>query len=89
MYSNVVTAIDKILRSYYVSTGGGVQAESGKEGGDEPHAQVPASVKMSVSEARLRWLTELIFQIGHSMGILECQQRPPGLQMWWTNTLLV
>ena len=39
------------------------------------------SVKTSVSEARLRWLTELIFQIGHSMGILECQRRPPGLQM--------
>ena len=40
-----------------------------------------SSVKTSVSEARLRWLTELIFQIGHSMGILECQRRPPGLQM--------
>ena len=39
------------------------------------------SVKTSVSEARLRWLTELIFQIGHSVGILECQRRPPGLQM--------
>ena len=39
------------------------------------------SVKTSVSEAQLRWLTELIFQIGHSVGILECQRRPPGLQM--------
>ena len=43
--------------------------------------QSNSSVKMSVSEARLRWLTELIFQIRHSMGILECQRRPPGLQM--------
>ena len=43
------------------------------------------SVKTSVSEARLRWLTELIFQIGHSVGILECQRRPPGLQMYLTT----
>ena len=34
------------------------------------------------NERKLRWLTELIFQIRHSVGILECQRRPPGLQMF-------
>ena len=50
-------------------------------GDDKRMGNTATSVKTSVSEARLRWLTELIFQIGHSVGILECQRRPPGLQM--------
>ena len=59
--------------------GEGEYGDRGRGHGEEEYGD--ASVKTSVSEARLRWLTELIFQIGHSVGILECQRRPPGLQM--------
>ena len=47
-------------------------------------SEIPrTSVKTSLSKAWLRWLTELVFPIWHSMipCILKCQERLPNLQI--------